>query len=91
LLAHVTSEYDRYPLDARLCQMHGIEVIAPNRRKRRKAQGGSPSVATCALEDRTTDRVAENFRRLTGLCRRNVTNFLGMVQLGCVLILLRHL
>jgi transposase len=33
----------------------------------------------------------KNFRRLTGRRERYVANFLGMVQLGCMLILLRHL
>jgi hypothetical protein len=34
--------YDSDPLDARLRQLHGIEIIAPNRRKRRKTLDGRP-------------------------------------------------
>ncbi|PYX76665.1 MAG: hypothetical protein DMG72_04320 [Acidobacteria bacterium] len=33
----------------------------------------------------------KNFRRLTSRWERYAVNFLGMVQLGCGLILLRHL
>jgi transposase len=33
----------------------------------------------------------KNFRRINTRWERNALNFLGMVQLGCTLILLRHL
>jgi len=33
----------------------------------------------------------KNYRRLTSRWERYAVNFLGMVQLGCALILLRHL
>jgi transposase len=33
----------------------------------------------------------KNFRRISSRWERHAANFLGMVQLGCVLILLRHL
>src|ERR1035438_4918945 len=34
--------YDSDPLDERLQDQHGVEMIAPNRRKRRKTQDGRP-------------------------------------------------
>jgi hypothetical protein len=65
----------------------GIEVIATNRRKRRKAQDGRP------LRRWKIERLfawLKNLRRLSSRWERYAT-ILGMVQLGCALILLRHL
>ena len=84
--------YDSDPLDARLQQLHGIEVIAPNRRRRRKTQDGRP--LRRYLRRWKIERLfawLKNFRRLTSRWERYAINFLGMVQLGCALILLRHL
>ena len=84
--------YDSDPLDARLRRLHGIEVIAPNRRKRRKTQDGRP--LRRYLRRWKIERLfawLKNFRRLTSRWERYAINFLGMVQLGCTLILLRHL
>ena len=84
--------YDSDPLDARLRQLHDIEVIAPNRRKRRKTQDGRP--LRRYLRRWKIERLfawLKNFRRLNSRWERYAINFLGMVQLGCALILLRHL
>jgi len=84
--------YDSDGLDQRLHEQHGIEMIAPNRRKRKRTQDGRP--LRRYLRRWKIERLfawLKNFRRLTGRWERYSTNFLGMVQLGCVLILLRHL
>jgi len=84
--------YDSDALDARLRMQHSIEMIAPNRRKRRKSQDGRP--LRRYLRRWKIERLfawLKNFRRLSGRWERYATNFLGMVQLGSMLILLRHL
>ena len=83
--------YDSDRLDERL-QQQGVELIAPNRRKRRQTQDGRP--LRRYLRRWKIERLfawLKNFRRLTSRWERHGANFLGMVQLGCVLILLRHL
>jgi transposase len=84
--------YDSDLLDERLRQDQGIELIAPNRRKRKKTQDGRP--LRRYLRRWKIERLfawLKNFRRLTSRWERYSANFLGMVQLGCMLILLRHL
>jgi transposase len=79
-------------LDERLRHQHGIEMIAPNRRNRNKTQDRRP--LRRYLRRWKIERLfawLKNFRRLTGRWERYSTHFLGMVQLGCVLILWRHL
>jgi transposase len=84
--------YDSDPLDQQLGQHHGIEMIAPNRRKRKRTQDGRP--LRRYLRRWKVERLfawLKNFRRLTSRWERHASNFLGMVQLACALILLRHL
>jgi transposase len=84
--------YDSDLLDERLRQDQGIELIAPNRRKRKKTQDGRP--LRRYLRRWKIERLfawLKNFRRLSSRWERHSANFLGMVQLGCMLILLRHL
>ncbi len=84
--------YDSDPLDERLRERHGIEMIAPNRRKRKRTQDGRP--LRRYIRRWRIERLfawLKNFRRLTCRWERYATNFLAMLQLGCMLILLRHL
>ena len=84
--------YDSDRLDERLREEQGVELIAPNRRKRRRTQDRRP--LRRYLRRWKIERLfawLKNFRRLTSRWERHAFNFLGMVQLGCVLILLRHL
>ncbi len=84
--------YDSDPLDKRLRELHGMEMIAPNWRNRSKTQDGRP--LRLYIHRWKVERLfawLKNFRRLTLRWERYVVNFLGMVQLACVLILLRHL
>ena len=83
--------YDSDPLDQRMKQ-RGIEMIAPNRQKRKKTQDGRP--LRRYVRRWKVERLfawLKNFRRICCRWERHADNFLGMVQLGCMLILLRHL
>jgi transposase len=79
------------PLDGRMRE-RGVEMIAPNRHKRNKTQDGRP--LRRYLRRWKIERLfawLKNFRRIGSRWERYADNFLGMVQLGCTLILLRHL
>ena len=83
--------YDSDSLDRRM-QERGVEMIAPNRRKRTKTQDGR-SLRRYKKRWKVERLFAwlKNFRRIASRWERHAENFLGMVQLGCMLILLRHL
>lgn len=84
--------YDADPLDQALAQL-GIEMIAPHRRGRKKpkTQDGRP-----LRRYRRRWKIERlfawlgNFRRLVVRYERSALNYLGFVQLGCILILLRQ-
>lgn len=86
--------YDSDVLDARLAVERGIELIAPHRRNRQRprTQDGRP-----LRRYRRRWRVErlnawlQNFRRLVTRYEYHAENFLGFVQLGCIVILLRYL
>jgi transposase len=84
--------YDSDPLDARLAQQ-GIELIAPHRSNRRRAptQDGRP-LRRYRRRWKIERLFAwlQNFRRLVTRYERHADNFLGMVQLGCIIILSRQ-
>lgn len=84
--------YDSDRLDERLQTEQGVELIAPNRRRRKRTQDGRP-LRRCLRRWKIERLFAwlKNFRRINSRWERYAANFLGMVQLGCVLILLRHL
>jgi transposase len=84
--------YDSDRLDERLRQEHGVALIAPNRRRRKRTQDGRP--LRRYLRRWKIERLfawLKNFRRINSRWERHAANFLAMVQLGCALILLRHL
>lgn len=84
--------YDSDRLDERLRREQGVELIAPNRRRRKRTQDGRP--LRRYLRRWKIERLfawLKNFRRISSRWEHHAANFLGMVQLGCVLILLRHL
>jgi transposase len=84
--------YDSDALDERLRREHNVELIAPNRRKRKRTQDGRP-MRRYRRRWKIERLFAwlKNYRRISSRWERHSVNFLGMVQLGCVLILLRHL
>jgi len=85
--------YDSDPLDKRLMEKRNVELIASHRsnRIRPKTQDGR---ALRRYKRRwTVERLfawLQNFRRLVVRDEYHSINFLGMVQLGCVIILLRQ-
>jgi transposase len=85
--------YDSDPLDRQLQQQHGIELIAPHKINRRKpsTQDGRKLRRYCRRWK--IERLfawLHNFRRLVTRWEYYEANFLGLVQLGCILILLRN-
>lgn len=84
--------YDSDPLDAQLQQQHGLRLIAPHtRQRRRKTQDGRELRRYCRRWK--IERLfawLHNFRRLVTRWEYHEANFLGMVQFGCLLILLRN-
>jgi len=84
--------YDSDPLALDLFEKHGIELIAPNRSNRRKSQDGRP-----LRRYRRRWKVERffswlgNFRRLVTRWEYHSENYLGFIELGCILIMLRHL
>jgi len=77
-------------LDAVLAQQ-GIEMIAPNRARRRKSQDGRP-LRRYRRRWKVERLIAwlQNFRRIATRFERRIENYLGFVQLGCIRILLRQ-
>ena len=83
--------YDSDALAAHLAA-EGIELIAPNRSNRKvKTQDGRPlrrSKRRWKIE--RLFAWLQNFRRILTRHDHNVLNYLGFVQLGCIIILLRR-
>jgi transposase len=83
--------YDSDPLDETLLEQ-GIEMIAPHRkyRKKRKTQEGRK--LRRYKRRWNIERLfawLQNFRRLVVRYEYKDENFLGMAQLGCIIVLLR--
>lgn len=82
--------YDSDGLDATLAA-RGIEMIAPNRRGRRKTQDGRP-LRRYRRRWKVERLMAwlHNFRRLVSRYEVKLQNYVGFVHLGCIRILLRQ-
>ncbi|MFQ6135335.1 MAG: IS5 family transposase, partial [Nitrososphaerales archaeon] len=86
--------FDSDPLDAQLALDYSIEMIAPHRsswRKRPKTQDGRP--LRRYKRRWKVERLfgwLQNFRRILVRYDHYADNFLGFVQLGCILILLQR-
>ena len=86
--------YDSDPLDRRLRQRYGVELIAPNICERRRSRGQDGRGLRRYRRRWKIERLfawLHNFRRVVTRWEYHAANFLGMVQLACVVILLRHL
>jgi transposase len=83
--------YDSDPLDEELLVV-GIEMIAPHKsnRKKPKTQDGRP-LRRYRRRWKVERLFAwlQNFRRINVRYEYHIRNYLGMVQLGCIIILLR--
>jgi transposase len=85
--------YDSDPLDERLEKERHVELIAPNcKNKKVHSQDGRP-LRRYRRRWKVERLFAwlQNFRRLVVRYEYYPENFLGMVQLACIVILLRYL
>jgi len=85
--------YDSDPLDQKLAAEYGIEMIAPNRRKRKRKTQDGRSLRRYRRRWKVERLFAwmHTFRRLVTRWEYHVENFLGFVQLACLHMMLRHL
>ena len=84
--------YDSDKLDKSLMQNFGTEMIAPNRAKRSQTQDRRP--LRRYVRRWKIERLFAwlfNFRRLVVRYEFHAENFLGFLQMGAAVILLRHL
>jgi len=84
--------YDSDPLDDRLLEDRGVEMIAPHRKGRKKPNTQDGRKLRRYRRRWKVERQfawLQNFRRLIVRYEYHVENFLGMVHLGCIKILLR--
>jgi transposase len=85
--------YDSDPLDARLQQQYSIALIAPHKSNRRPLQTQDGRRLRRYCRRWKIERLfawLHNFRRLVTRWEYYQANFLGLVQLGCILILMRN-
>ncbi len=84
--------YDSDPLDDRLEQQYGSALIAPHRTNRKKPKIQDGRVLRRYRRRCKVERLfawLHNFRRIVTRWEYHAENLLGMVQLGCIVILLR--
>ena len=84
--------YDSDKLDRRL-RSYGIELISPHRRNRKNKTQDRRRLRRYRKRWKIERLFAwlQNFRRLVVRYERHAENFLGMLYLGCCVILLRHI
>ncbi|RJP78729.1 MAG: IS5 family transposase [Desulfobacteraceae bacterium] len=84
--------YDSDKLDQQLSEERAIELIAPHKRNRKKLQTQDGRKLRRYRRRWKVERLfawLQNFRRLVVRYEYHVENFLGLLQLGCSIILLR--
>jgi transposase len=85
--------YDSDRLDKSLVTERGVELIAPHKNNRVKSVTQDGRVLRRYRRRWKVDRMfawLQNFRRLVVRYEYHLKNFLAMVQLGCIVILLRR-
>ena len=85
--------YDSDPLDKCLSEERGIELIAPHKNNRVKSATQDGRALRRYKKRWKVERFfawLQNFRRLVVRYEYHLSNFLAMVQLGCIVILLRR-
>jgi transposase len=85
--------YDSDPLDKRLAKERGVELIAPHKNNRIKSTTQDGRVLRRYRKRWKVERLfawLQNFRRLVVRYEYHLKNFLAMIQLGCIVILLRR-
>ena len=84
--------YDSDDLDQRLLDDRNVEMVAPHRKGRKKPRTQDGRKLRPYRRRWKVERLfawLQNFRRLVVRYEYHADNFLGMVQLGCAIILLR--
>jgi len=85
--------YDSDQLDAHLAEERGIEMIAPHRNNRLKPPTQDGRKLRRYRKRWKVERLfawLQNFRRLVVRYEYHLENFIAMIQLGCIIILLRR-
>jgi transposase len=85
--------YDSDRLDKRLAEERGVELIAPHKSNRVKPATQDGRTLRRYRKRWKVERFfawLQNFRRLVVRYEYHLSNFLAMVQLGCIVILLRR-
>jgi len=86
--------YDSDPLDQRIYEHYGVQLIAPHKFVRVAAATQDGRVLRRYRRRWKVERLfawLHNFRRTVIRWEYHPENFLGMVQLACAIIFLRHL
>ncbi len=85
--------YDSDPLDEELRRNYGVELVAPHKINRRKGKTQDGRTLRRYRRRWKIERLfawLHNFRRIVTRWEYHADNFFGMVQLACVVILLRR-
>jgi transposase len=85
--------YDSDKLDNRLVEGRGIAMIAPHRENRLRAPTQDGRALRRYKRRWKIERLwawLQNFRRIVVRYEYHLKNFLAMIQLGCIVILLRR-
>ena len=85
--------YDSDKLDERLVRERGVELIAPHRNNRVKSATQDGRFLRRYRKRWKVERLfawLQNFRRIVVRYEYHLKNFLAMVQLGCIIILIRR-
>ena len=86
--------YDSDPLDQRIHERYGVQLIAPHKFVRVRVVTQDGRILRRYRRRWKVERLfawLHNFRRVVIRWEYYPENFLGMVQLACAVILLRHL
>ncbi len=86
--------YDSDPLDQRIHERYGVQLIAPHKFARVRVATQDGRILRRYRRRWKVERLfawLHNFRRTVIRWEYYPENFLGMVQLACAIILLRHL
>ena len=85
--------YDSDRLDQKLAEERGVDLIAPHKSNRKKPTAQDGRVLRRYRKRWKVERLfawLQNYRRLVVRYEYHLKNFLAMVQLGCIVILLRR-
>ena len=85
--------YDSDKLDKRLAEERGVEMISPHKNNRIKSLTQDGRILRRYRKRWKVERFfawLQNFRRLVVRYEYHLKNFLAMIQLGCIVILLRR-